>query len=262
MSNWWGEFEFAEGARRRWQIGPLTLWVSRLAREWQLAYERTHELDTRVEVHEVGEAEDEAPAVLQRSRYLLEKGSTLSLSPRLADRPVVARPGMPVVVPGGLSATLFVSSPVWVELAAGDPRQCFFEAPSWRQSSTWYGENTLEGALYYAERTRARVEREGEVLPAHVTTSVTVNNVERQPIRIERIALPVPGMSVFSDERGGLWTEHAVVDYLADQDAPVRIERTPLAVIGKTTLVSRPRHPSGGNAVVRALSAALRVVVP
>lgn len=260
LSKWWGEFEFAEGTSRRWRIGPLTVWVSRLAREWQVAYERTHELDNRVEVVDVAAADDEPPAGLERSRYLLEKGSTLLVGPRLADRPVVARPGMPVVVPGGLSATLFVSSPVWVELEAGDPPQRFFEAPSRRQSSTWYGEDNLEGALYYAERTRARLERQGEVLPAHVTTAVTVNNVERQPIRIERIALPVPSMSVFSDEQGGLWTEHVVVDYLAGEDAPVRIERTPLAVIGKTTLVSRPRQPSDGNVIMRALSAALRVV--
>lgn len=261
MSRWWGEFEFAEGVSRRWRIGPLTVWVSRLAREWQVAYERTHELDTHVEVDEVSDAQGGPSAELQRSRYLLEKSSTLHVRPRLADRPIVARPGMPVVVPGGHGATLFVSSPVWVELTAGDPPQCFFEAPSWRQSSTWYGENTLEGALYYAERTRARLER-GDALAAHVTTSVTVNNVERQPIRIERIALPVPSMSVFSDEQGGLWTEHAVVDYLAGQDAPVRIERAPLAGIGKTTLVSRPRHANDGNVVMQALSAALRVVVP
>ncbi len=258
MTDWWGDFEFAEGASRRWRIGPLTLWVTRLAKEWQVAFERAGELDSTVEVTD----SSPAPAGLERSRYLFVQGTTLSVSARVADRPVVARPEMPVIVPGGLSATLYVSTPVWVALSAGEPRQRFHELPSWVPSSTWFGENNIEGALYYAERTRARHERGSEVFRTRVTTSVTVNNVERTPLQIERIALPLPSMSVFRDEQGGLWTEHAVVDYVANQDAPVKVERAPLAEIGKTTPVSPARLARDTNVVTRALSAALREVMP
>jgi hypothetical protein len=259
MTDWWGDFEFAAGRSRRWRIGPLTLWVSRLGKEWQVAYERSHELDPTVEIADIDEIPDSAP---ERSRYLFEKASTLSVVARIADRPVVAKPEMPVIVPGGLSATLFVSSPIWVELSAGEPRQRFVELPTWRESSTWFGENEIEGALCYAERTRARHERGNEVFRARVTTSVTVNNVERQPIRIQRIALPLPNMSVFCDEQGGLWTEHAVVDYVANQDAPVKVERAPLAEIGKTRAISPAREPRDAPLVMRALNAALRGVLP
>ncbi|MFV8752509.1 hypothetical protein ACNOYE_18335 [Nannocystaceae bacterium ST9] len=258
MTDWWGEFEFDAGVCRRWRIGPLTLWVTRLAKEWQVAFERTRELDATVDVDE-GEP---PPGKLERSRYLFEQGSKLGLIARVADRPVVARPEMPVIVPGGLSATLFVSTPVWVALSAGEPRQRFLELPTWLPSSTWFGENNIEGALCYAERTRARHERGSEVFRARVTTSVTVNNVEREPLRIDRIALPLPSMSVFRDEQGGLWTEHAVVDYLANQDAPVKVMRGPLEAIGKTSLVSSAREGRDTNVVVRALSAALREVMP
>jgi hypothetical protein len=258
-SSWWGEFEFAEGASRRWRIGPLTLWVSRLAKEWQVAHAWGHELDTEVEVTDVDGAPDPA---LTCSRYLFEKRSKLSVVARVSDRPVVARPEMPVIVPGGLSATLYVSTPAWIELSAGEPRQRFLELPSWRESSTWFGENEIEGALCYAERTRARLERGSDVFLTRVTTSVTVNNVERQPLRIQRIALPLPNMSVFADDRGGLWTEHAIVDYVAGQDAPVKIERSPLAEIGKTTLVSAARAGRDSHVVMRALNAALRGVLP
>jgi hypothetical protein len=260
MTRWWGEFEFAVGTTRRWRIGPLTLWVSRLAKEWQVAYERSSdELEGTVES---GEAEGMPEPGPERSRYLFEKGSTLNVGLRVPDRPVVARPEMPVIIPGGLSATLFVSTPIWVELSAGEPRQRFLELPSWRQSSTWFGENEIEGALCYAERTRARLERGNEVFHARVTTSVTVNNVERQPIRIQRIALPLPSMSVFRDEQGGLWTEHAVVDYVAEQDAPVKVGRAPLPEIGKTSLLAGTRDDLESHVVMRALNAALRGVLP
>jgi len=279
-ADWWGDFEFEPGATKRWRIGPLTLWVTRLAKEWQVAWQRGNELDLAIEV---AQASDPAPATLERSRYLFEKGTKLSLGVRVADRPVVVRPEMPVVVPGGLHATLFVSTPVWIELSAGelDPpppgspplaslgrspaggtRQRFAEIPTWQPSSTWFGENNIRGALYYAERTRARIEREAEPYKARAITSVTINNVEREPLRIDRIALPLPSMSVFRAEHGALCTEHAIVDYVVNQDAPVRVQRSPLPELGKTTLISAARESRETNLVVRALSAALREVLP
>ncbi len=257
MSDWWGEFEFVEDVARRWQIGPLTIWVTRLAKEWQVAWRRTDELDEAIEL--VDESEP-PPSELPRSRFLFAEGSTLHVRARLADRPVVARPAMPVIVPGGLSATLYVSTPLWVELSTGKEPQRFFELPTWQPSSTWFGENNMVGALIYAERTRARLERGSHVFRVRATTSVTINNVEKVPVRIERIPLPLPSMSVFSDEQGGLWTEHALVDYVAEQDAPVRASRAPLPEIGKTTLVSSPRVLAS-NVVARVLSAALRQVM-
>lgn len=258
-ADWWGEFEFEPGATKRWRIGPLTLWVTRQAKEWQVAWQRGNELDLDIEV---AQASDPAPATLQRSRYLFEKGKVLHLGVRVADRPVVARPEMPVVVPGGLHATLFVSTPVWLELAAGEPRQRFAEIPTWQPSSTWFGENNIQGALYYAERTRARLERGSDLYKARAITSVTINNAEREPLRIDRIALPLPSMSVFRDEQGALCTEHAIVDHVTNQDAPVRVQRSPLPELGKTTLISSAREGRETNLVVRALSAALREVLP
>ena len=67
---------------------------------------------------------------------------------------------------------------------------------------------------------------------------------------------------MFCDEQGGLWTEHAVVDYVADEDAPVRVERAPLSAIGKTTRVSPAREAHDTLLVMRALTAALRGVLP
>jgi len=89
MSDWWGEFEFVEDVARRWQIGPLTIWVTRLAKEWQVAWRRTDELDEAIEL--VDESEP-PPSELPRSRFLFAEGSTLHVRARLADRPVVARP--------------------------------------------------------------------------------------------------------------------------------------------------------------------------
>ena len=44
---WWGTVEFTEGSGKRWEIGPLTLWVRRLAQEWWIAFERDEKKQNR-----------------------------------------------------------------------------------------------------------------------------------------------------------------------------------------------------------------------
>ncbi len=260
--DWWGEFEFSERPCLRWRIGPLHLWVTRLEKEWQVVWRWSEDpLDSSIEAATLS---DEPPHELERHRFLFGPGpSRVSITPRVADRPIVARPEMPVVIPAGLKATLYVASPLWLELSTGTPLQRFVEVPTWRPSSTWFGESTLEGTLCYATRTRARLSVGGVATPGpRVITAVVVNNAHREPLQIERIAMPIPQMSVFRDRRGALWTEQAVVDYDEDGAAPVRVTRVPPPEAGPTTLVSRSREPRESNIIARAFSAALRGVMP
>jgi hypothetical protein len=267
VSHWWGEFELELRACRYWRIGPLSLWVTRLAREWQVAhtwsddpFDSTYELDrTNVEI----------PAGLERRRYLfVESTKRLSLRARVADRPVVARPEQPLIIPAGESATLYVASPVWVELAISDPRRdsvdsgkAFAELPIWRMSSTWFGDDTLEGTLCYATRSRAIVEPRPTRGP-RVVTALDLRNVCTVPLQVQRLALPLPQMSVFSDTDGQLWTEATRVDHDIDIVVPAQIDSSPPREAGPTTLVSRPRQDRQQNVLARALAAAFGGLLP
>ena len=55
---------------------------------------------------------------------------------------------------------LFVGSPVWIQIAFGEPPRHALEVPSHRPSDTWAGPNTREGIACYASRTAAQVEFE------------------------------------------------------------------------------------------------------
>jgi hypothetical protein len=266
VSRWWGEFELELGACRYWRIGPLSLWVTRLAREWQVAHSWSD--DPFDNTYELERGDVEIPVELERRRYLfVESTKRLSLRARVADRPVVARPEQPLIIPAGESATLYVASPVWVELAISDPRRSdeagkpFAELPIWQMSSTWFGEDTLEGTLCYATRSRAIVEPRPTRGP-RVVTALDLRNACATPLRVQRLALPLPQMSIFSDADGQLWTEATRVDHDVDIVAPAYIESSPPREAGPTTLVSRPRQDRQQNVLARALAAAFGGLLP
>jgi hypothetical protein len=258
MSDWWGDFEFKSYARRSWRLGALNLWVTRLINEWQVGQRWSDDpLDDVIELHE----DPEAPDDLELRRYLFSSGGrTLRVLPRVPDRPIVTRPEMPVIIAPGEQATLYMASPLWVELAAGDPLKVFASIPVWRASSTWFGDDPIEGTLCYATRTRARLDPSGLRRGPRVTTAVVVSNEHRDPLRVERLALPLPQMSVFRAADGRLWTEAATVEYDPDVKAPAKIDSGPPSEAGATTRVSGPREDPRANILARALSAALRGV--
>ena len=258
VAQWWGEFEVKSHARRSWRLGPLSLWVTRLTNEWQVGHRWSSEpLDDTIELCEGGEIPDE----VELRRYLFSSGGrTLRVLPRVADRPVVTRPDLPVIIPAGEQATLYMASPLWVELAAGDPLKVFTSIPIWRASSTWFGEDMIEGTLCYATRTRARLDPAGLRPGPRVTTAVFVSNEHGEPLQVERLALPLPQMSVFRAADGRLWTEGATVAYDPAVKAPAKIDSRPPREAGQTTRVSGPREDPRANLLARALTAAIRGV--
>ncbi len=259
MSDWWGDFDFKPYARRCWRLGPLSLWVTRLTNEWQIGHRWSDDpLDETIELIDDAEIPDD----LELRRYLFSSGGrTLRMTPRVPDRPFVTRPEMPVLIPSGEQATLYMASPLWVELAAGDPLKPFCTIPIWRASSTWFGEDTIEGTLCYATRTRARLEPTTLRRGPRVTTAVLVSNTHDEPLRVERLALPLPQMSVFCADDGQLWTEAATVSYHPAVKAPAKIDSEPPREVGAAVRISGPREDPRANILARALSAALRGVM-
>jgi hypothetical protein len=256
--DWWGEFEFKSHARRCWRLGPLRLWVTRLTNEWQVAHCYSDDpFDETIAQIE----DDEPPATAELRRYLFSSGGrTLRLLPRVPDRPFVTRPEMPVIIAGHEQATLYTASPLWIELAAGDPLRVFANVPVWRASSTWFGEDTLEGTLCYATRTRARLDPSGLRRGPRIATAVLVSNDHVEPLQVERLALPLPQMSVFRAHDGRLWTEAATIAYDPAAKAPAKIAYKPPDEAGPTVKVSGPREDPRANLLARALSAVVRGV--
>jgi len=175
---WWETGRFPVGTAGRWRIGPLELWIQRLEGEWRIASEQGDDpLDDALE--------REVPCVIDgvldresTERYASNsKTEVIRLAAALADRSVVTRSDKPLHVPPGEEISVFVSSPLWVRIEAGEPGKLLRELPVFRPSDTWFGPNTREGELCYASRTHHRLRLEQiPARPHRAVTSVLVRN--------------------------------------------------------------------------------------
>lgn len=218
ISQWWGEFEIPKDAWCSWQISLLHLYINRKANEWHIAWRRDEDpLSTELSC-QLKDSEAPDLDITESARFIIS-GTHLgfSLELALADRPVVARPDVPVSVPPGERATLFVSSGIWIQpTVSGSP---LLDIPIYRPSDTWYGPNTREGELCYFSLTRARtIAQEATVYPHRATTPITVINRSDEILRIERIRVPMPLLGLYLDKGGNFVTNSTTLTLNPDAE--------------------------------------------
>ena len=175
----------------------------------------------------------------------------------LANRPVISRPVTPFHLPAGEEATLFVSTPVWLHLAAAKPLRDLTDVPIQRPSDTWFGPSTREGQLCYDSRTSGRLHLE-EVpqRPHRAVTRVVIRNDGSDALRLERLSLPAPFLAVFEADDGLLWTTPVtLVREPSGEMGTVKIHENPPQEARHARRLSPPREKPTHASLVRALSA-------
>lgn len=256
LPQWWGEFIFAENTMGRWHVGPLVLWVQRLAREWRIAWRAGEELMQPRASVELGLPVSLPEPDMHVHRFSFrETGKPLRLVPALADRPVVVRPEMPLHIPSGEEITLFVSTTLWVRVFVGHVAEPLVEMPTLRPSDTWFGVNTREGELCYASRTLAQLRMEDLVpRPHRAITPVHIHNHAAGPLQVDRLSVPVPLLELHATPQGHFWTQPVILERRAHgDDAGLRLGGLDISATGMRT-VSGPRRVEEDMTVLRALS--------
>ncbi len=252
---WWGTTEFLVGGAKRWEIGPMTLWVRRLAQEWWLACERDETLQQRpVTMVDCVDVAWLTHPSLERyvTRHAQER---LYMTPMLADRSVVTRPLVPLHLCAGEEATLFVSLPVWILLEAGSQKLLLKELPIQRLSDTWFGSSTLEGELCYASTTHCR--QELEEVPQYTYRAITpvrIKNRSKGTLVIERLNLPVHYLAMYGTADNRLWTSGVSLNWEQGTTVAMQIETKPPVQAKNAELLCKARHVPDTGGVMRAVT--------
>ncbi len=255
---WWGHFRVSEGHTARWTVGPLVLYIQRLASEWQIDYlqdpleqEQADRWDVTLGAAPPAERKNVERFVFRRT------APRVDIQPVLLDRPVVSRPAVPLHILPREEVTVFVSSPVCVRINVHEPAVTLRDVPIQRLSDTWFGPNTREGELAYATRTSARVNQDD--LPLRISRAVTpvlVRNRAEAALLVERLSLPVPFLSLYAGADDALWTESVVLDRESDSEmAKMEIEEAPPGQIRRPSKIAEPREAAEKGMLVRAFSA-------
>jgi hypothetical protein len=215
---WWGSFPIRENEERYWRIGPLSLWISRSESEWRIVHERSEDpLDSRLVV-----CASDAPASpsdgSDLNRYGFRRTSeSVQLAAALADRPLVVSTEVPFYLPPSEQTTLFISAPLWIKILVANPGKELQELPLYRPSDTWFGPSTLEGELAYAARTSARLNLDAlPVRPQRAICAVRVINGGGSQLRLAKLKLPMPQLSLFETSDHRLWTEQVTLEREGD----------------------------------------------
>lgn len=228
-----------------WQWGHRVLWVDATGAGVSVATVVVEE-----PAHRLAEPCAEPPA--EPLRFVRPQGAPLQLTVRAADRPIVARPAMPLTILGGATTPLYVSSPAWVGVGAnGSP---FFEVPTTQPSSTWFGATPQAGVLAYANRTRARVRFDQvEPDPGRILTRVMLINTLPDPWAIERLEVPMTHLPLFRSS-AALWSAGLRIERTKEADIDVGLEQRPPSEAGTVDPLCPPRITGSHRLTLRALS--------
>lgn len=254
---WWGDYTFADGDAKCWTLGQLELAVHRLSDEWRIAWRRE---EPREDARDWSVAD--CPGSLQgwdnvERHACRHTEQSLKLVPLLADRPVVVRPVSPFTLPAGENTRLFISTPLWVGVQPGENGVSLVELPIVRPSDTWFGTDTRSGELCYASNTRGHMRISEVPLRLHrALTCLRISNESIRSLRLERLSLPVPYLSLFEDRSHALWTQDVEVRRERDTAAAsLTLDKGLPSQAESAVPVGVPREKSNEPVLRRALSA-------
>lgn len=242
-------------------MGPLKLVIGHDSDQWLVAAEHGEEPETATAANI-----DVRPGLPEEfeERYVHARGrNRLVLEPVLADRAVVIRPYQPIFLLSGQEVTLYLSTPVWIRIRAGESPVLLRELASVTLSDTWFGPSSREGEVCYAGKTRALQRLEDlPVRPHRAITPLKIRNDAPEPLPLEKVSLPVPMLSLYGTADASLWTQRVnLIREDASDQARIRVEPTPPDIGQKLELLARPRQESRSG-VMRAFGRILRTVTP
>ena len=248
--DWWDPRRPSEGVWIRGRVGHLQLWLMRRGSEWLVHADWTGERAATAVWEELSSAPDmEAP-----SRFLFRNAADgLELRPALADRPIIARPRSEVTIPGGNDTTVYIGTPIWVQLREENDSDLLAEFPAERLSLSWFGRNTMDGEVCYATKTSARLDLENlPQLADFALTQVRIRNRTLHPLRFTHIKLPVRSLSIYRAGDGHFVTESVVLEQKDDSLASIEVADLTGASSTWTPAGDR-REPLASGSLIKAL---------
>jgi len=254
---WWGNVEVPENTSLLLQSTTCSLAIEHKEKEWCIHLKRDNTPNSEsAENKFVRTLGDFTPINCgDISRHITKEFiQTLEINRRLADRTVVCRPKSPITIVPGASVVIYLSTPIWLTISTIDKTQTILkDVATQRLSDTWFGASTREGELCYASQTIGRLDI--DKLPFREQRAVTpllIENNADNDLVFERVALPVPSLSLYTTPSGQLWTQNVTLTRENDGDfAKLKLGLPqPHAV-----LINGPRVNLGHGQLIRAFSA-------
>jgi hypothetical protein len=252
---WWGKYTLHEGETACWRMGELRLWVQRARHEWHLTSAYQPGAEAVVEVLRPCVAEG-PPASAAEHRYGFQHpGDSVRLEPRAPDRPLVWRPAEPLSIGPGEESTLYLRMPLWLAFRVEGRDAVLWESPLRRLSDTWFGAPTQEGGYAYSAESKIFLDAQECPRDAlHAITPIAIRNSANALLHLDRLNLPVPYLSLYAAQDGGVWTQKVTLERDEEDEALalLRVGKGAPQEAGEGALLAGPRADAEKNLVFQA----------
>ncbi len=249
--NPWRTITVDTSACRRYQIGPLKMWIEGAGREWMVAYSHCPEERFTLEIG-IDEAK---PEDLQWTQIITGAPSaTLRFVPIMPDRPVVVRLRNPTRIEKDGNCVLFAFIPVWVQLNIGETTEGLLEMPTVKLSNTWFGDTTMAGEMCYSLKIPCELTLVTDVLgPYRVICPVRIHNTSDADLALERVCIHVEHLSIYRGRQGN-WANEVAAEYRKEeQKCEIRYGSCAPEYDGIGDLLSEARDPVSRNLLLRTI---------
>lgn len=218
--------EFSEGFQGSWTIGGGELAIDHRDGRWVIQWPGARRLDAVL---------DPRPGPIHR-RWALP------------DRALLFRPPEPWRILPRSEQTLFLALPLWLRLEKDDGT-VLGERPLQPLKPTFYGSNTRSGALCWSWRQAATVARQPHTDPPLASCRLVLKNPGDQEWRLPRLPLPAPGLTLYVDGQGALFTNDLIAERPAQDDQLPwpRVEPQPPADVGPLRVEAEARRATGAH---------------
>ncbi len=237
---WWGTFEIEEEQSRFWKIAHHVICLDRYNHEWHIAHYIDNETDHGNQLVTENQFSKEKLKFKTFASYSMHK--SIILKPSLPNRPLLCQLERSLYIPAGEEIVLYISIPAWITVKIGKHNIILDEIPSHQLSDTWHGKNTLEGELCYAIRNHCAPRLED--LPHGITqilTPITVINRSKSFLLLKEMRIPLPYLSVYSDQFNYLWTEQINLYFDGHEEPQSTLIKGPHKALKDLNLLTAPR---------------------
>ncbi len=252
----WNEFQIDTKASGHWKIGPLHLWITRYKNEWRIGSTSSNDPeDRKIEIETPFKGE--FPLEIDTNRFGgKETEATVRLTPAMADRPVVIRPEMPFYLPSNDEVTIYVSTPLWINITVEPKSRKLLSLPVLRLSDSWFGPDPTEGELCYAARSKAKLRFEDlSLIQYRAVTKIILKNNHNKQLFLERIKVPVNNLSLYQSEQAGLLTETITIIKEDDvSEMKMKLDSPNEVEFGSPIKIAMPREPIQKNIFLKAFN--------
>jgi hypothetical protein len=194
------------------RLGPLRLWLARAEKEWGFAMEYGETADV-LDLSLV--PEDVVPENLDWNKTVFgEAPREFLFKPAVPDRPLVIKPGYPVLIPAHESGTFFLSIPVFLTITVsnGGKAHIIGTIPTRQLSDSWFGGPT---AGEYCYSLPFSTERDFETLaarPNEIVCPVEIENHSGDDLVFEKFCFRPLYLGIYCGD-SHLWTRMVTIRY-------------------------------------------------